>query len=265
MFVGSNHHHQNTIFGVALLRQETTMTFEWLFRSFKLCMTGAKKMRCILTGMINIVSTSHTFLICMYTMHVAVITLVSYYLLYDVDEDPAMAEAIRTQFAGVKHRLCRWHVTKKVQPQLNELASIHDGFIERFSSAINHPLTPQEFELAWREMIVEFRLEKDPMMNTLYKNRQDWVKAFFKADYCGRMTSTQRSESVNNMVKSEVIGGNTSLHMFPKQILRFIQRRSEAEAAEAYGGMVSYTMIICLLLIAIFGFLIELQTHAHPI
>jgi hypothetical protein len=61
MFVGSNHHHQNTIFSVALLRQETTTTFEWLFRSFKLCMMGAKKMRCILTGMINIVSTSHTF------------------------------------------------------------------------------------------------------------------------------------------------------------------------------------------------------------
>jgi hypothetical protein len=158
-----------------------------------------------------------------------------------------MAEAIRTQFAGVKHRLCRWHVTNKVQPQLNEIASIHEGFTERFSSAINHPLTPQEFELAWREMIVEFGLEKDPTMNTLYRNRQDWVKAFFKADYCGRMTSTQRSESVNNMVKSEVIGENTSLHMFPKQILRFIQRRSEAEAAEAYGGMVSYTTIMFLL------------------
>jgi hypothetical protein len=54
MYVGSNHQHQNTIFGVALLQQETTKTFEWLFRSFKLCITGAKKMRCILTGMINI-------------------------------------------------------------------------------------------------------------------------------------------------------------------------------------------------------------------
>jgi hypothetical protein len=96
-------------------------------------------------------------------------------------------------------------------------------------------------------MIVEYGLEKDPTMNTLYRNRLDWVKAFFKADYCGWMTSTQRSESANNMVKSEVIGGNTSLRMLPKQILHFIQRRSEAEAAKAYGGMVSYTNTMLLL------------------
>lgn len=50
MFVGSNHHHQSTIFGVALLRQETIKSFEWLFSTFKRCMGGCRKLRCILTG-----------------------------------------------------------------------------------------------------------------------------------------------------------------------------------------------------------------------
>ena len=49
MFVGSNHHLQNTIFGVALLRDERTESFEWLFNTFKNCMDGHEP-RCILTG-----------------------------------------------------------------------------------------------------------------------------------------------------------------------------------------------------------------------
>ncbi|CAL5000205.1 unnamed protein product [Urochloa decumbens] len=202
MFVGSNHHHQNTIFGVALLRQETIKSFQWLFGAFKSCMQGANKLRCILT-----------------------------------DEDQAMAEAIKLEFPGVIHRLCRWHVTNKVQPQLNDLAAVHKGFNEKFSSAINHPLTPNEFELAWKDLLDEFGLHNDPTLRTLYRNRMDWVKAFFKKDYCGRMTSTQRSESVNMMVKNEGLDRKTSLHMFPKLMLQFIQRRSEKEAAEAYGDM----------------------------
>ena len=34
MFVGSDHHLHNTVFGCALLGDETTETFEWVFRAF---------------------------------------------------------------------------------------------------------------------------------------------------------------------------------------------------------------------------------------
>ena len=49
MFVGSDHHLHNTVFGCALLGDETTETFEWVFRAFKKCM-GKNRTRCILTG-----------------------------------------------------------------------------------------------------------------------------------------------------------------------------------------------------------------------
>ncbi|WVZ96792.1 hypothetical protein U9M48_042384, partial [Paspalum notatum var. saurae] len=38
MFVGANHHLQCTIFGFALLGDETVETFEWVFNAFKTCM-----------------------------------------------------------------------------------------------------------------------------------------------------------------------------------------------------------------------------------
>jgi hypothetical protein len=38
MFVGSNHQLLNIVFGHALLRDEPSDSFEWLFRTFKACM-----------------------------------------------------------------------------------------------------------------------------------------------------------------------------------------------------------------------------------
>ena len=51
MFVGSNHHLQCTIFGFALLGDETVDTFEWVFNTFKTCM-GCDGPRVMLTGML---------------------------------------------------------------------------------------------------------------------------------------------------------------------------------------------------------------------
>lgn len=62
------------------------------------------------------------------------------------------------------------------------------------------------------------------------------------------MTSTQRSESTNMMVKNNFVNHTTVLHKFAKQMLKVIQRRRAAEAAEEYGGMVSVFRIVQIIL-----------------
>ena len=52
------------------------------------------------------------------------------------------------------------------------------------------------------------------------------------------MLSTQRSESMNNIVKSCHVDANTPLHRFAKQMVKFLHRRRMAEAAEKYGEQV---------------------------
>jgi hypothetical protein len=49
MFVGCSNNLKNVSFGQALLRDETTDTFRWLFESFKSCM-GGRRPFVILTG-----------------------------------------------------------------------------------------------------------------------------------------------------------------------------------------------------------------------
>jgi hypothetical protein len=49
MFVGSNHQLLNVVFGQALLRDESSDSFEWLFGTFKACM-GECEPHVLLTG-----------------------------------------------------------------------------------------------------------------------------------------------------------------------------------------------------------------------
>ena len=49
LFLGINHHKQTTIFGVASLYDETSLTFEWLFDVFFLELCVKKKLVTFLT------------------------------------------------------------------------------------------------------------------------------------------------------------------------------------------------------------------------
>jgi hypothetical protein len=52
------------------------------------------------------------------------------------------------------------------------------------------------------------------------------------------MSSTQHSESMNYIVKKYHVDANTPLHLFAKQMMKFIHRRKMDEARETYGCMV---------------------------
>jgi hypothetical protein len=49
MFVGSNHQMQNVVFGQVLLRDESSNSFKWLFKTFKTCIEGQEP-HVLLTG-----------------------------------------------------------------------------------------------------------------------------------------------------------------------------------------------------------------------
>ncbi|KAL8486951.1 hypothetical protein ACS0TY_023588 [Phlomoides rotata] len=74
LFVGVTHHKQTTIFGAALLYDETASTFIWLFDTFVKAMSE-KIPQTVLTN-----------------------------------QDVAMAKALATQWSGTYHRLCIWHI-----------------------------------------------------------------------------------------------------------------------------------------------------------
>jgi len=157
------------------------------------------------------------------------------------DQDPAMPVALGRVFPNTIHRLCLWHVQNRYMPYLNELYARfeEEDFKTRFQSIIHHPLTVTEFETAWAMLIDDFHLHDNISLSRMYEICKDWIPAFFKHDYCGLMVSTQRSESMNKLVKSAHVDANTPLHQFAKQMLKLLHSRKMKEAKEALGCMVS--------------------------
>ncbi|XP_039851333.1 protein FAR1-RELATED SEQUENCE 5-like [Panicum virgatum] len=200
MFVGANNNLNNVTFGQALIGDESTKSFRWLFETFKSCM-GGRQPHVILT-----------------------------------DEDPAMRQAIKVVFDKTHHRNCRWHILRPWEFELDQLYTQHKDMKlkEKLESLINYPLGPMQFEVEWNRLVDECGIAEHPAIKALWEKRERWISAYFKGMYCGRMTSTQRSESQNMVLKDGYVNESTNLHMFAKRMLDSLQHADDMDAGETH-------------------------------
>ena len=88
-------------------------------------------------------------------------------------------------------------------------------------------LTVDEFEDAWCILLDKYKLQNNPFLTQIYEVRHKWAKPYFSGKFCAKMTSTQRSESANHMLKGYIPPG-CSMNIFVKQYSK-IQFDREAE------------------------------------
>jgi hypothetical protein len=72
-----------------------------------------------------------------------------------------------------------------------------------------------------------------------------WVMVYFKGLYYGRMTSTQRSESTNQVLKDGFVNSVMSLHQFAEKMLEALQHMDHIEAGECHYSEVRLICSIC--------------------
>jgi len=161
-----------------------------------------------------------------------------FYLLSD--EDPAMKVAIELVFFKSQHRNYRWHIIRPWEFELDQLYTEHKdkNLKERLESLINYPLGPTQFEVEWEKLVDECGIADHPAIKALWDKRERWIPAYFKGMYCGRMTSMQRSESQNRVLKDGYVSESTSLHMFARRMLDSLQHADHMDAGETHYAQV---------------------------
>jgi hypothetical protein len=123
---------------------------------------------------------------------------------------------------------------KKFHLHLSSLYKKYLTFKAEFTTILNWPLMPTEFENAWRNLLDKYNLHDDPMMLQLWEIREEWISAYFKNVFCARMTSTQRSESMNASLKHSLLNEKLSLNRFAEQVTKLIFQRRQAENLKTY-------------------------------
>ncbi|KAF1874129.1 hypothetical protein Lal_00041574 [Lupinus albus] len=76
-------------------------------------------------------------------------------------QNPTTKIAIEKIFNGYTHRFCMWHILEKNSKRVGVFLNIDTNFNCRVKSCILNSETPEEFELTWKNIIEDFKLEEN--------------------------------------------------------------------------------------------------------
>ncbi|XP_062219272.1 protein FAR1-RELATED SEQUENCE 5-like [Phragmites australis] len=161
-FVGVNHHWQTTMYGCALLADESMSTFLWLFKSFLESM-GNRHPRSIFTN-----------------------------------QDQVMSKAIEEVFPNTCHRIAHWHIQKNATSRLGSLNG-SKAFNKMFIKCMQGCDSEAEFEETWAEMLRAFKLQDNKWLKKLYKLKQKWCSALNKYIFDGGVEYEPQCDSMSNI------------------------------------------------------------------
>jgi transposase-like protein len=121
-FVGVNHHGQLILFGATLISKENTKTFVRLFETWLKCINGRSPN--------------------------AIIT----------NQDMAMKSVINIIFPNARHRLCLWHILKKLSDKFGAHPEYH-AIKSALQRCMYESQTCDEFDISWQSLLGCYNLE----------------------------------------------------------------------------------------------------------
>lgn len=136
LLVGVDNHKKSVVFGAALLYDETADSFVWLFKTFLKAMSG-KKPQTIL-----------------------------------IDEDAAIAKAIKLVMPKSHHRICVWHMNQNACKHLAGVVKEYKKFNADFQNCIYDKEEEDEFINAWNRMLEKYDLQENKWLERLFQKKK---------------------------------------------------------------------------------------------
>nr|XP_019706634.1 protein FAR1-RELATED SEQUENCE 5 isoform X2 [Elaeis guineensis] len=196
-FIGINHHKQIVVFGAALLLDETTESFVWLFKTFMVAMSG-RQPKTIFT-----------------------------------DHCPALLRAISFTLPEACHRLCLWHILQNSAIHISHVHSGEPTFQKDFRNCIYEGGSEEDFHTRWLDLVNKYDPAGNAWLEDLYAVREKWALVYHKNSFCASMSTMKWSESMKNHFKKH-FNRKLPLSKFLEQHQRSLIRFREKELYEDY-------------------------------
>ncbi|CAI9297949.1 unnamed protein product [Lactuca saligna] len=79
------------------------------------------------------------------------------------------------------HRLCMWHIMKKLQAKVSADFLKNTDFRKHFTKLVwNVYIEPKVFESSWKLLMRKFKLQDKRWFKDMYKDRKLWIPTYFK-------------------------------------------------------------------------------------
>lgn len=206
LFLGVNHHKQVSIFGAALLYDESVESFKWLFDTFKIA-TDGKQPKTILT-----------------------------------DQSMAASVAIRAAWPGTVYCLCPWQMYQNTVKQLNHIFQGSKTFAKDLSRCFYDYEEEESFLLGWRTMVEKYDLRNNEWLHKLFEDRDKWASAYNQHVFTADIKSSLQSENVSNVLK-KYLSPQFDLLSFFKHYERVLDEHRYAELQADFHASQSFPRI----------------------
>jgi zinc finger SWIM domain-containing protein 3 len=90
-----------------------------------------------------------------------------------------------------------------------------EKFLSKFKKRVYEDRSEDYFKYKWNELLIGYGLEDITLMQDLYDLRAKWA-AVYRDSFTADMTSTQRSEDMNNVFKKGFVGNLVFLNSYHK-------------------------------------------------
>jgi zinc finger SWIM domain-containing protein 3 len=95
-----------------------------------------------------------------------------------------------------------WHIFQNAAKHLSHVIEEHPLFLSEFKKCVYQESSVEYFDELWNELLKKYKLENNSWLKNLYALRGHWA-AIFRDSFTADMTSTQRSEGMNNVFKKQ--------------------------------------------------------------
>jgi len=112
-----------------------------------------------------------------------------------------MAKAIQEVFPKSNHRLCVWHNYQNAAKHLNHVFHSSNHFAYDLGNCVYDYEDEDEWLDAWNNMLKEYDLLDNEWLTEIFSVKEKWAMVYGRHMFTTDMKSTQRSESVNSVLK----------------------------------------------------------------
>ncbi|WOL03989.1 protein FAR1-RELATED SEQUENCE 5-like isoform X1 [Canna indica] len=194
-FIGINHHKQFVLFGAAILLDETTESFVWLFRTFMVAMSALQP-QTIFT-----------------------------------DNCPALSRAISMTMPETSHRLCLWHIIQNSAVHLSHVHNSDTNFQKDLKECVHEGGSEEEFCSKWVRLIHKYDLATNSWLEEVYASRERWSLVYNRNSFSAFMMTIQWSDNMKNHFKKH-FNRKLPLSKFLEQYCKSLNRFRENELRE---------------------------------